>query len=157
MSQANNLDGIVRTVRKNFERYPVLLDTGRQSHVKQEFLAECDINNILKRYRATGLMRQIPSPPMYGDFSNLPSYQDALNTVNEAEAAFMALPSDLRTRFDNDPQKFLDFAGDPDNLPELRKLGLAKKEAPPSDTDRVVAAIDKLAPATTEPVSPPAK
>lgn len=138
-------DGLVPYARKRFDRESMVIDTGRESHVQQQFIKECDINNILKRYRATGLMRQLPGQPMYGDFSNIPDYQDALNTVIRAEEAFMRLPSDLRTRFDNDPQKFLDFVKDPANKEELYSLGLAVRPKP-SDTDRIVEAVQGLKP-----------
>lgn len=137
-------DGVVIEARKPRARESLSLDTGSESHVQQQFVRECDINNILKRYRATGLMRQLPGQPRYGDFSDIPDYQDALNTVIRAEEAFGRLPSDLRTRFDNDPQKFLDFVHDPANQEELYELGLAQRPVP-SDTDRIVDAVSSIA------------
>jgi len=136
-------DGVIRrTQRMSFD--------GAKSRTKQEFVSECDINNIIKRYRVTGLMRQLPLQPIYGDFTNIPSYQESLNVVIRGQEAFARLPSDIRTKFDNDPARFLEFMSDPKNEEEIYKLGLAKRPTP-SDTDRIVEALDSLKPA--EPAS----
>lgn len=113
---------------------------GSVSRTKQEFVREADINNIIKRYRVTGLMRQLPLQPIYGDFTNIPSYQESLNIVIRGQEAFARLPSDLRTRFNNDPSEFLEFMSDPKNEDEIYELGLAKRPVP-SDADRIVEAV----------------
>lgn len=98
------------------------------SMTKQEHKAECDINNILKQYKATGMIRHIAAQA--GVYTDLPSdvdFQGSLNMVLEAQAAFATLPSLVRERFANDPQRFLAFMADPNNLDEMVKLGLAKK------------------------------
>jgi phage internal scaffolding protein len=77
--------------------------------------------------------------PMYGDFSGLPDYQGALNMVIAANEMFMALPSDLRTRFSNDPGRFIDFVQSA-SVEQLLELGLARPlprgpEGPPVNID----------------------
>ena len=67
----------------------------------------------------------IQSEPRYGDFSDVPSYQASLHIVAHANEQFAALDAPLRTRFANDPSRFLAFATDPANLDEMVKLGLA--------------------------------
>ena len=65
-------------------------------------------------------------------FSAVPDFQEALNIVNEANALFGSLSSDVRKRFDNDPAKFLEFCNDPANGDELVSLGLRERpQAPP--------------------------
>lgn len=132
-------DGVIR-------RRQSMAFVGAVSRTKQEFVAEADINNIIKRYRVTGLMRQLPREPMFGDFTNIPSYQESLNVVIRGQEAFARLPSDLRTRFNNDPSEFLAFMANPDNRDEIYELGLAKRPAP-SDTDKIVSKLDELKPA----------
>lgn len=119
------------------------------SMTKQEFTAEVDINNIVKRFiNSGGDPTSLPftnSKAMYGDFTNLPdSYQSALNYVLDTKAEFMKLPADVRARFDNNPQVFLDYVSDPVNLDELVKMGLAVKSDSnaPSDADRIISAIE---------------
>lgn len=126
---------------------------GAKSRTKQEFVNECDINNIIKRYRVTGLLRQHTLEPLYGDFTKIPDYQESLNVVIRGQEAFARLPSDLRTKFDNDPSVFLKFMADPANEDEIYKLGLAKRPSP-SDTDKIVSKLDELKPKASEPAKP---
>jgi len=60
-------------------------------------------------------------------------YHEALNIVADAESMFEELPSTIRAQFENDPHKFLEFVQDPNNLDEMRELGLAK---PPTLSDK---------------------
>lgn len=95
---------------------------------KQSFSDECDINNILRRYEKTGqLPDRIKENPRYGDFSQPFDYQESLNIVIHAQEQFSLLSARVRERFNNDPQKFLEFTADPENLPEMVELGLAEK------------------------------
>ena len=98
---------------------------------QQHCIAECDINNILKRYQNTGSLPDlIKQNPQYGDFSSISDYQTSLNTVLHAQAQFNALSSEVRDRFHNDPAKFLSFCNNPDNVDEMVKLGLAVAKKP---------------------------
>lgn len=101
---------------------------------KQEFVLECDINNILKMYKKTGIIQHVQTRAAQGQYLDLPSevdFQASLNAVIQAEEAFASLPSKLRSRFGNDPAEFLAFCENPNNLDELRELGLAKEAPPP--------------------------
>jgi len=117
----------------NFKtRFSVKLRKGivnnEPSKTKQAFKDESDINNILKKYAATGaLPLNIKENPVYGDYSNVPDYQTALNTIQKAEQQFQGLPSELRDRLQNDPSLFLDFVNNPKNSDELIKYGLKKE------------------------------
>lgn len=96
------------------------------SLTKQADKAGCDINTIMKRYKNTGqLPDMIKQNPQYGDFSEVASYQDSLNTVLLANEQFAGLPAAVRKRFANDPMAFLAFASDRDNGDEMVKMGLA--------------------------------
>ena len=100
-------------------------DTVGESLTKQSFADECDINRILERFAITGHVPDNVRAPSFGDFVDIPSYQDALNAVIEAERSFMQMPANVRARFGNDAHAFVEFCSDPENLPEMRKLGLA--------------------------------
>jgi len=92
---------------------------------KQSFKQECDINNILKQYKETGLITHLnQKQKMYGDFITPDDYQESLNILQEAQQAFDDLPALVRKRFDNDPAKFLAFVSDPTNQAEALDLGL---------------------------------
>jgi phage internal scaffolding protein len=91
---------------------------------QQHFKDETDINNILRQFNITGLLPESPLSPRYGDFTGISDYQTALNQVIAAEDEFMALPAQIRSRFDNDPAKLIEFIGNSDNKDEAIKLGL---------------------------------
>jgi phage internal scaffolding protein len=100
----------------------------------QAFKEETDVNHIVKRFIRTegdNFFEKLGNATdgMYGDFSEVVDYRTALDQVIAADEAFMALPAIVRKRFDNDPAQFLDFCGDPENLPEMRELGLCKPES----------------------------
>ncbi|AZL82772.1 internal scaffolding protein [Apis mellifera associated microvirus 3] len=92
---------------------------------QQNFADECDFNNVLKKWEQSGLITHLnPAQPQYGDVFDIADYQEALNTVIKAEAAFAALPAALRDRFQNDPANLLAFVEDSANYEEALRLGL---------------------------------
>ena len=91
---------------------------------QQHFKDECDINNILRQFNITGLLPESPLSPRYGDFTGIGDYHSALNSVIAAEEGFMALPAQIRSRFENDPAKLIDFLDNPENKNEAISLGL---------------------------------
>jgi len=102
------------------------------SMTKQSFAAECDINNILKQYKKTGIISHINAQAARGTYQDLPDdvdYQSALNLIINAENAFATLPSGVRDRFGNDPAEFMAFMADPKNAEEIVQLGLATPRA----------------------------
>jgi len=120
----------------NYDRDAVSIETGLaceegSSLTQQQFRDECDINTIITRF---GLASQVPDGlrmPQYGDFTNISSYHEAMNSIAVAGETFDQLPAAIRDRFYNDPGKFVDFTLDPANADELVSLGLASKKAPP--------------------------
>lgn len=104
------------------------------ARTKQAHVAECDINNILKQYLKTGMVRHVSQRAEMGAYADLPDqvdFQDSLNTVIRAQNVFADLPSKLRSRFGNDPREFLEFMANPDNQDEAIKLGLVTDKRPP--------------------------
>lgn len=98
---------------------------------------EADINTIVRNFGVTGHLPVALFPPSYGDFTAVSDYQGALQVLEEAENAFMALPSAIRAGFGNDPGAFVRFCEDRENLPQLREWGLAppapEAPKPPSE------------------------
>ena len=91
---------------------------------QQHFKDETDINTILRQFNITGLLPEAPLSPRYGDFTGISDYHAALNAVIAAEDQFMALPANLRARFENDPAQLIDFLSDENNRSEAEQLGL---------------------------------
>lgn len=111
------------------------IDTGTRIMTKQSFKDECDINNIMKKYKNTGMLPEmIKTQPQYGDFSEVSDYMESMNIVLKAQEQFQNLSADVRNRFQNDPALFLDFANDPKNGEEMVKMGLATKKEMPQNT-----------------------
>lgn len=95
------------------------------SLVHPEFQSETDVNNIMRKYMTTGQINHLAgSSGVYGDFTEIGDYQEAMNTVIKAQESFETLPSKVRNRFANDPQELINFLKDPDNVEESIKLGL---------------------------------
>jgi len=106
---------------------------------RQEFAEEADINFLMARYERTGIPPAIAGmEPQYLDTTGFPDdLQVAMNQIIQAENAFMQLPAAVRKEFDNDPVQFVQFAADPENLPQMRTWGLAPPEAVPEPPQRV--------------------
>lgn len=99
------------------------------SLAQQQFKEDSDINTLVERFHLTGEMPQLQQLPTFQDFGNIWDFQTAMNAIRSAQETFMSLPAPLRAKFDNDPQKFLAFTSDAQNLPEARKLGILSDEA----------------------------
>lgn len=103
---------------------------GLLSLTKQSFADECEINNIVARHARTGVLEHANRyAGHYGDFCDVQDYQSSINAVKAASDMFMSLPSKLRSRFENDPGKFLDFCSNVENKDEMGTLGLLKPES----------------------------
>lgn len=96
-----------------------------QQHAKDD----ADINVLLERFKVTGIMPTGLTVPSFGDFTGVTDYQTAANAMLKAEQVFMEMPAAVRSTFENNPQKFLEFCADKENLPQLRKWGFAVPEA----------------------------
>lgn len=127
-----------RIVERGEKIHPVTGEvTIPPSRTKQAHKAECDINNIIKQYKTSGMVTHINANAQVGAYLDLPDqadFQTAMNTVLVAQQSFATLPAKVRSRFGNDPAEFLAFMSNADNLAEARELGLvnpAPPEPPP--------------------------
>lgn len=101
------------------------------SLTQQQFKEECDVNNILAKYKKTGMISHINKHQgNFGDFSSVEDYQTSLDKLTTAQDSFNHLPSELRNRFENDPAKLIEFLQSKENYEESIKLGLRKKPVP---------------------------
>ena len=119
-------------------RRRVKVDCSGPSQVEQCHKDQININTIVAKAKKTGVVPMRPGAVSYGDFSNVGSFEECLNAVNEARGAFMALPAALRKRFGNNPGNLLEFLDDEDNRQEAEELGLLEIERseaaePPSE------------------------
>jgi hypothetical protein len=117
-----------------------------ESLTQQSDAADCDINVIMKRYGGgnTGLP-QVIGKPLFGDFTEATDYRTMVETIQQANNAFLEIPARLRAQFNNDPHEFIEWATNPANIEEVRKAGLAP---PAPSAPSVPAAAQPTAPAT---------
>lgn len=106
------------------------------SMTKQSFKEECDINNIVRRFEATGIIDHVNAAAAQGVYEDLPSgldLQAGLEMIRQAETAFMALPASARAEFNNDPVAFVEAFQNPTEAQQERfiALGLATDRRPP--------------------------
>lgn len=117
------------------------LDRCKQSDEKG-----ANINNIVRKHTAQDIFNKFvfdANSDGIIDVSQVPDYHQAMNKIASANTQFEKLPSGIRKRFDNNPKRFMAFVTNPDNMPEMYELGLAKKE------------ITEPPPVPTPPPSPP--
>lgn len=154
--EENNEPGIF--VRHPYQRGPRVAGISflnSKGRTQQSFKAECDINNILKKYQKTGAITHVNN---HGDrYADLTAtdYHAALNQQIKAQNMFNELPSSLRNKFNGDPAQFLAFVQDETNKAEMAELGLLKKGVDITPAEPAVAPEPTPEP-SPDPATPPA-
>lgn len=97
------------------------------SKTQQSFMAEADINNILRKFMQTG---ELPTTgaPVYQDFEEEFDLQSKMVTAWQVQEAWDSLPIAVRNIL-KDPKTFADYVShclETGDLDPLRELGLAK-------------------------------
>ncbi len=96
---------------------PIYVD-GR---TKQAFKDETDINKMLSRAQKAGTMSHLEKfEGSYGDFADF-DFFDATIMLTKGREVFDALPSELRSEFNQSPAQFFDYVNDPANAEILSK------------------------------------
>lgn len=112
----------------------------KPSLTQQQFRQEADINNIIASVNNAGTVNNPlwtgPRQPIYGDFASIPAadYMSAQNMLLDANNNFMALPSEVRKRFNNNPAELLAYIQGNPPVEELARLGLA----PPVEQEKTL-------------------
>lgn len=110
--------------RNPYSKYEAPLVDFGPSLTKQSFTDECDINHIMSRYEKTGTIEHLNTRlAQFADVDNI-DFQQAQNTVIQANELFAQLPAKIREQFDQNPGAFLEFALNPASAPELVAMGL---------------------------------
>lgn len=108
----------------------VTAPVGGKARTMQQFKDEADVNVIMSRYMATGVLPEDidAGARQYLDATGY-DFQAAQNLIAGAKSLFEQLPSKIRNRVENDPAKLLDFLRDPKNRAEAEELGLINRSA----------------------------
>lgn len=101
--------------------------TGK-SRTEKAHQKRVNVNTIVAKANRTGLLPGRSFPGFYGDFTGVSDYRTCVEKLMQAEDNFMALPSKVRKRFNNDPAELLDFLSDDKNRKEAIELGILEKE-----------------------------
>lgn len=117
-------------IRKNGTKR-VYFQNEKPSRVQAQFQKECDVNEILKKYKKTGMLTHTAKTQLqYMDHTQLPDLHTAMIQLTTAQQTFDALPAELRKRFANSPAEMYEFLANPDNNEEAVKLGLKVRIEP---------------------------
>lgn len=115
-----------------FEKITVPCDTGSETKVWQSSKDECDVNLIMRNYAASGVIQHKNEKiPMYGDFTSTMTLAEAFDQTKRANAAFMALPPELRLLVNNDPARLLEVVDNPEWRDRIQKMGIPIFEKAP--------------------------
>lgn len=88
---------------------------------------------MMSAYQRSGDLVPISaSLAMYGDFSEIGDFRQAMDRINAGKTAFMQLPAEVRSMVDNDPHKYIEWINDPENVAKAIELKLLDPpDAPP--------------------------
>lgn len=108
------------------------------TRTQQQFKEQCDVNNIMAKYKKTGSITHIRNAQegVYMDLTEIPDLLTARLQLQQAETAFLSIPATIRNKFENDPVKLISFLSNPQNHQEAISLGLMVKrddEQPKND------------------------
>jgi len=109
------------------------LETGDKTKTQQQFKDSADINQIVKRFKKTGVLQSTigsvhaKRPPVFGEYP-YKDFVEMYEHVTLAKEQFAQLPASVRKRFDNNPANLIRFVEDaqtnPKSLKEALKLGI---------------------------------
>lgn len=103
------------------------VDLGGESQTQQHLKDETDINVIMRRFGATGALPVGAAGAVYGDFTGIESYEDAVELVERSKRDFLRLPANIREQFGNDPAQLVRFASQASPLEFERLFNQADK------------------------------
>ncbi len=91
---------------------------GEPTMTPQNFAAEVDINNIVKRAISTqdySVLQPVDRQHFF-DTSDFTDYHSTLDTLNTVSEDFQGLPSAIRRRFNDDVSAYVSFMSNPENF-----------------------------------------
>lgn len=98
-----------------------------ESLTQQHQAFDQDVHNIVKKHSAKEIFGRFVHDIDADGVIDMPTidFHEANNQISNMKSQFNSLPSHLRKRFNHRPGEMVDFCTNPDNLPEMIKLGLA--------------------------------
>lgn len=125
-----NKDGVI--LRKK-----VVTENKKPSLTDQSYKESTDAKQIVKTFLKTGVLTNINHiEGKYADVSEVQDLYENMTKIKQVQKYFMDLPAEIRKKFDNDPQKMLEFVVDDNKEQEQIDLGLKKKPDVEKDTGK---------------------
>lgn len=119
-----------------FSRYKRPLVSGttfkKPSLTSQEFLDECNINKLLYKYASQAKMLGLSisevlpriSTDAFRDVSNAETFHESMNRISQMNDLFSNLPSDVRRKYGDTVEGFVNALGDPSQYEYLAEHGV---------------------------------
>lgn len=119
-----------------FSRYKRPLVSGttfkKPSLTSQEFLDECNINKLLYKYASQAKMLGLPisevlpriSTDAFRDVSDAETFHESMNRISQMNDLFSNLPSDVRRKYGDTVEGFVNALGDPSQYEYLAEHGV---------------------------------
>lgn len=127
----------------------VQTNTGKKTKVQQSFKDSTNVSTIMNKFIKQGVTPSSPSQnAQYLDWTQIGDYTEMLSQVTAVQQQFQQFPSKIRSRFNNSPQKFLEFLDKEGNRKEAELLGLIPTPEKP-EAERAGAPVPKPAPKST--------
>lgn len=124
-------------------RVRVAIYNDEPSMTVQDKAQETDVNFIMSKNRYS----QLPNPPdFYADLTEITDLTEAHEKIQYADKVFSSLPARLRSKFENDPQKFIQYLNDPSNDEEAIKFGLKEESKFSNFTPRTTSVVEETKP-----------
>lgn len=127
-----------------------------KSRTKQALKDETDINFLVEKYNNSVDEHFKEYEGNYGEFAEM-DYHQAMTQIAKASEMFDAIPSKIRSQFENNPGNFLDFVLNDENYDEMVEMGLAKAKPQLKPTEETAAAAAANVEATTTAEKPAEK
>lgn len=110
---------------KNNKRMRSVIFCSQDEKTEQSSKDACDVNKIIKDYTKTGLIQH--AKEYQGTYDDVPAmdFQEAMLKITSAQQMYDALPGKVRANFAG-PGAFLEFVQNPDNAPQMEKMGLLR-------------------------------
>lgn len=120
-------------LRKNGSRI-IGIQNEEDSMTDPSFAPECDVNNIVKKYKNTGQITHLAKREgVYADVSTITDLLTATIQVQKASEAFKTIPAELRRKLNEDPAELIEFLNDPKNDEEAIYYGLKERNYSQND------------------------
>lgn len=104
----------------------------KPSLTSQEFKDECNINKLLYKYASQAKMLGLPisevlpriSTDAFRDVSNAESFHESMNRISQMNDLFSNLPSDVRRKYGDTVEGFVNALGNPSEYEYLAEHGV---------------------------------